>query len=265
MEKRRTECPGLPSGWTREEVTRKSGLSAGKLDIYYYSPAGKKFRSKPQLTRALDGTIDLTSFDFRTGCMIARKQKNKHKLRGEGPASNKSASQSTLHLGTTIPIRQTASIFKQQITKVTNHPDNKVKPDPQKVLEPPKQVFWEKRLQGLSASDMAQEVIKAIDLSKLLQGVGPTITGDALLSTIACALHSGSEAITGQLSTGLDNNPAIWLNPKQPLCKPFVITDEDIWRQEEQVRRVRKRLEEAMMSEAVEHKVAEAEWSTDGV
>uniref|UniRef100_UPI00358F3D27 methyl-CpG-binding domain protein 2-like isoform X2 n=1 Tax=Myxine glutinosa TaxID=7769 RepID=UPI00358F3D27 len=169
MEKRRTECPGLPSGWTREEVTRKSGLSAGKLDIYYYSPAGKKFRSKPQLTRALDGTIDLTSFDFRTGCMIARKQKNKHKLRGEGPASNKSASQSTLHLGTTIPIRQTASIFKQQITKVTNHPDNKVKPDPQKVLEPPKQVFWEKRLQGLSASDMAQEVIKAIDLSKLLQ------------------------------------------------------------------------------------------------
>ncbi|CAB1457492.1 unnamed protein product [Pleuronectes platessa] len=53
MERKRTDCPALPPGWKKEEVTRKSGLSAGKSDIYYYSPTGKKFRSKPQLSRYL--------------------------------------------------------------------------------------------------------------------------------------------------------------------------------------------------------------------
>lgn len=43
-------------------------------------------------------------------------------------------------LNTTLPVRQTASIFKQPVTKVTNHPNNKVKTDPQKTVDQPKQV-----------------------------------------------------------------------------------------------------------------------------
>lgn len=42
------------------------------------SPSGKKFRSKPQLTRYLGDSVDLSSFDFRTGKvnpMLARKNK----------------------------------------------------------------------------------------------------------------------------------------------------------------------------------------------
>lgn len=39
-------------------------MSAGKTDVYYYSPCGKKFRSKPQIARFLGDHADLTCFDF---------------------------------------------------------------------------------------------------------------------------------------------------------------------------------------------------------
>lgn len=54
-------------------------------------------------------------------------------------------------LNTALPVRQTASIFKQPVTKITNHPSNKVKSDPQKAVDQPRQVrlrnswicYWE--------------------------------------------------------------------------------------------------------------------------
>uniref|UniRef100_A0A8B9GXX7 MBD domain-containing protein n=1 Tax=Astyanax mexicanus TaxID=7994 RepID=A0A8B9GXX7_ASTMX len=133
MERNRWECSALPNGWKMEEVTRKSGISAGKSDVYYFSPSGKKFRSKPQLVRYLGNSMDLSSFDFRTGKMIMSKlNKNKQRLRYEQSGKP--------DLNTSLPVRQTASIFKQPVTKVTNHPSNKVKSDPQKAVELPKQV-----------------------------------------------------------------------------------------------------------------------------
>ncbi|XP_071277398.1 methyl-CpG-binding protein 2-like [Agelaius tricolor] len=104
----RMDCPALPPGWKKEEVIRKSGLSAGKSDVYYFSPSGKKFRSKPQLARYLGNSVDLSSFDFRTGKMMPSKlQKNKQKLRSDALNPNKGKPD----LNTTLPIRQTASIF----------------------------------------------------------------------------------------------------------------------------------------------------------
>ncbi|KTF83212.1 hypothetical protein cypCar_00045914, partial [Cyprinus carpio] len=148
MERKRTDCPALPPGWKKEEVIRKSGLSAGKSDVYYYSesntmkplrfslPTGKKFRSKPQLSRYLGNSVDLGCFDFRTGKMMPGKmQKNKHRLRSD----QLSLSKGKPDLNTALPIRQTASIFKQPVTKVVNHPNNKVKTDPQRATEQPRQ------------------------------------------------------------------------------------------------------------------------------
>ncbi|NP_001083787.1 methyl-CpG binding domain protein 2 S homeolog [Xenopus laevis] len=246
MEKRRLECPALPAGWKKEEVIRKSGLSAGKSDVYYYSPNGKKFRSKPQLARYLGNSVDLNSFDFRTGKMMPSKlQKNKQRLRNDPLNQNKSKPD----LNTTLPIRQTASIFKQPVTKITNHPSNKVKSDPQRVIEQPRQLFWEKRLEGLSASDVTEQVLKPMELPKGLQGVGPRNNEETLLAAIASALHTSSAPITGQLSATVEKNPSVWLNTFQPLCKAFLVTDEDIRKQEDKVQNVRRRLEEALMAD----------------
>ncbi|KAJ8374526.1 hypothetical protein SKAU_G00051060 [Synaphobranchus kaupii] len=238
MERKRWECSALPKGWKREEVTRKSGLSAGKSDVYYFSPTGKKFRSKPQLARYLGNSMDLSSFDFRTGKMLMSKlNKNRQRLRYDNNNQNKGKPD----LNTSLPVRQTASIFKQPVTKVTNHPSNKVKTDPQKAIDQPRQLFWEKKLSGLNAFDIAEELVKTMDLPKGLQGVGPGCTDKTLLSAIASALHTSAAPITGQLSAAVEKNPGVWLNTSQPLCKAFIVTDEDIRKQEELVYSVRKR------------------------
>ncbi|XP_048448592.1 methyl-CpG-binding domain protein 2-like, partial [Rhincodon typus] len=91
-------------------------------------------------------------------------------------------------------------------------------------------LFWEKRLQGLSACDIAEQIIKSMELPKGLQGIGPGHTNEALLSAIASALHTSSGPITGQVSAAVEKNPAVWLNTYQPLCRAFVVTDKDISR-----------------------------------
>ncbi|KYO35985.1 methyl-CpG-binding domain protein 3 [Alligator mississippiensis] len=196
------------------------------------SPSGKKFRSKPQLARYLGSSMDLSTFDFRTGKMLMSKM-NKNRQRMRYDCSNQAKGKPDLN--TALPVRQTASIFKQPVTKITNHPSNKVKSDPQKAVDQPRQLFWEKKLSGLNAFDIAEELVKTMDLPKGLQGVGPGCTDETLLSAIASALHTSTMPITGQLSAAVEKNPGVWLNTSQPLCKAFMVTDEDIRKQEELV------------------------------
>ncbi|KAJ8007387.1 hypothetical protein DPEC_G00116980 [Dallia pectoralis] len=229
MEKKRMDCPHLPPGWKKEEVIRKSGLSAGKSDVYYYSPTGKKFRSKPQLSRYLGNSMDLGCFDFRTGKLVPSKLQMKNKQRRN---ENLSINKGKPDLNTALPIRQTASIFKQPVTKVVNHPGNKVKTDLQRATEQPRQLFWEKRLNGLKASDITEEVLRTMELPKGLTSVGPDTSDETLISAIASALHMSSSPVTGQTSSAAEKNPAIWLNTAQPLCKAFIVTEQDIREQE---------------------------------
>ncbi|KAK1342940.1 hypothetical protein QTO34_015708 [Cnephaeus nilssonii] len=322
MERKRWECPALPQGWEREEVPRRSGLSAGHRDVFYYrslmkepaghlppvecqlvlggmqpgcgprnwlgrylgvgllfdplkscqtiskvaaqvflaglflharscagpvqwpcGPSGKKFRSKPQLARYLGGSMDLGAFDFRTGKMLMSKM-NKSRQRVRYDSSNQVKGKPDLN--TALPVRQTASIFKQPVTKITNHPSNKVKSDPQKAVEQPRQLFWEKKLSGLNAFDIAEELVKTMDLPKGLQGVGPGCTDETLLSAIASALHTSTMPITGQLSAAVEKNPGVWLNTAQPLCKAFMEAGGTGTAGS-------KRLEEALMADMLAH------------
>ncbi|XP_032803324.1 methyl-CpG-binding domain protein 3-like isoform X1 [Petromyzon marinus] len=216
-------------------------------------PNVKKFRGKPQLARYLGTGADISSFDYRTGKLIPGKlQKNKIRLRNDQIGQGKGKPD----LNTSLPIRQTASIFKQPVTKVVNHSSSKVKADPHRAIDQPKQMlsslwqlFWEKRLQGWSASDITEEILKSMDLPKGIQGVGPGWSAETLLSSLASALHTSSSSITGQMSAGVEKNPAIWLNTSQPLCKAFTVTDDDIRKQEERVQSIRKKLEQVLMAD----------------
>ncbi|XP_039766395.1 methyl-CpG-binding domain protein 3 isoform X3 [Ornithorhynchus anatinus] len=224
---RRRKGPGgsgkretMSKGWSLRGL-----LPGGRKHCTAQGPSGKKFRSKPQLARYLGSSMDLSTFDFRTGKMLMSKMnKNRQRMRYDCSSQAKGKPD----LNTALPVRQTASIFKQPVTKITNHPSNKVKSDPQKAVDQPRQLFWEKKLSGLNAFDIAEELVKTMDLPKGLQGVGPGCTDETLLSAIASALHTSTMPITGQLSAAVEKNPGVWLNTSQPLCKAFMVTDEDI-------------------------------------
>uniref|UniRef100_A0A8U8BVU9 Uncharacterized protein n=1 Tax=Geospiza parvula TaxID=87175 RepID=A0A8U8BVU9_GEOPR len=182
----------------------------------FAAPVGKSSaRERPAAGAYLGNSVDLSSFDFRTGKMMPSKlQKNKQKLRNDALNPNKGKPD----LNTTLPIRQTASIFKQPVTKVTNHPGNKVRSDPQRLSEQPRQV----------GPKIGQKMGKMGEKKMGRNGVGPGASRESLLSAVASALHSSSAPITGQSSAAVEKNPAVWLNTAQPLCRHFVVTDDDI-------------------------------------
>jgi chromosome segregation ATPase len=68
-----------PVGWTRKEIVRKRGLSKGKVDVYFYSPKGKLFRSKKQLQEYIvthDLPLNIEDFNFKTDSNYSSNQEN---------------------------------------------------------------------------------------------------------------------------------------------------------------------------------------------
>ncbi|XP_015116622.1 methyl-CpG-binding domain protein 2 isoform X2 [Diachasma alloeum] len=145
------------------------------------------------------------------------------------------------------PIRQTASIFKQPVT-IYKTQEGKVKDIKHGSQEKPKQLFWEKRLEGLRACDPDGYEFDGMDLPKTLKPVGPYITEETLLQSVATALHVSSQPVTGQTGSksSLEKNPGVFLNPEQPLVQAVAIADDDIKRQEDRVALARIKLKEAL-------------------
>jgi len=244
VERKKYECNALPKGWIREETVRRVGLSAGRVDVCYYSPGGKKIRSKPQLSRYLGESVDLSTFDFQTGKvnnMLLRKNK---KQRTQFDYSRGVRNDTSL----VPPIRQTASIFKQPVT-VYKTQESRVKVDfKHGHQDKPKQLFWEKRLEGIKATDPSGVDIDDLDLPKGVQAVGPRINPDTVLQSVATALHTTGQPIVGQTGNknNLDTNPGVYLNPEQPLIQAVAVQEDDIKVQEEKVTEARRKLQEAL-------------------
>uniref|UniRef100_A0A1A8F3S1 Methyl-CpG-binding domain protein 4 n=1 Tax=Nothobranchius korthausae TaxID=1143690 RepID=A0A1A8F3S1_9TELE len=63
-------CDPMPHGWIRKVRQRRTGKTAGKLDVYITSPAGQKFRSRASLHAFLlksgGVNLDINFFDFTT-------------------------------------------------------------------------------------------------------------------------------------------------------------------------------------------------------
>uniref|UniRef100_U5EQR4 Putative mbd-like protein n=1 Tax=Corethrella appendiculata TaxID=1370023 RepID=U5EQR4_9DIPT len=148
------------------------------------------------------------------------------------------------------PIRQTASIFKQPVTvHKTQTNDSIVKSDVKHgTQEKPKQLFWEKRLEGLKACDTDGSEFGNMELPKRLRPVGPNVNETTLLQSVSTALHINNHPVTGQTANknSLQTNSGVYLNPDQPLMHLVSISEDDIKRQEERVQYARLRLQEAL-------------------
>lgn len=105
-------------------------------------------------------------------------------------------------------------------------------------------------MEGLRACDIDGEEFDAMELPKVLKPVGPNVTEETIIQSVATALHVTSQPVTGQTGAkaSLEKNPGVFLDPKQPLVQGVSITEEDIKRQEERVLNARKKLQEALNS-----------------
>lgn len=100
----------------------------------------------------------------------------------------------------------------------------------------------------MNACDSDGSEFPLIDLPKQLKPIGPNVKEQTLFQSVATALHSSVQPITGQTTnrTALNTNPGVFINPEQPLLLACSISEDDIRKQEERVNGLRKKLQEAL-------------------
>ena len=258
----------LPEGWIRKEVKRTSGLS-DKIEVYYISPRGDRIKSKMELAKYVGPSVDLSSFDYRTGKInpVLLRKSNKRSSARNGVYDYRSLKNDQSML---VPTRQTASIFKKPVTFIPKKSKSAVYNTQQvkefcreanitlnehKLDEKPFQIFWHKRMEKLSAFNTDLEKIENFSLPSYMKPFSSTLSdNDTLLRSVTTALHLNTQAIRGQeinlkkskkhnpLDEDFIRNPVAFLNITQPLIQPTVITEEYIRNQENAVSEARKKL-----------------------
>ncbi|XP_006898867.1 PREDICTED: methyl-CpG-binding domain protein 3-like 1-like [Elephantulus edwardii] len=153
-----------------------------------------------------------------------------------------------LHIS--IPLRMSSYIFKRPVTRITSHPGNEVRYYQWEAsMDKPQQVSWQKRLQGLQAYSSEGERLSTLDLVKALQNITLSYTAEPSPQTLASDCPPSSRSATpGSSSDWTKVIPGASLGVSQ-FCKPILVTDEDIKKQERKVKRVRERLAIALIAD----------------
>ena len=87
----RQPAPDVGEGWTTEEVTRKGGKTAGSKDKYWYSPSGKKFRSKAEIGRYKEALAKEEGDEDAAWKLVKGAKKSTPSSSAKGKAKAKSA------------------------------------------------------------------------------------------------------------------------------------------------------------------------------
>lgn len=258
MDKIRSSVTGLPDGWVKEVVVRKSGASAGKSDVYYYSPEGKKCRSKPQMMQYLPEDFDLENFDFRAGensDRLLRKRKRRKDNFNFGkdfhlsgniskPARQTKKSRESLPISIIHNIRGKSG--RRGISRIEMESKRR-RAESQSQRYKPKQLFWQNRLQNLKPSnEKTERLISASQLETYMKNLLPGSNNQGLLNSLWHSLFI-SNKVTGQHASlnALRKHPTALVNADQPFTAPFTITEDVIRDQEKKVEAARRKLCEA--------------------
>ena len=229
-EKVRTPCEALP-GWTKVVITRKTGNSAGKSDVYYYSPTGKKVRSKPEIEKLLlqtDGELkDLSKFDYRTGTFVERtttKKRKKPSYNTEGYGKDLSDFSMA-----SVPVRKPKKLSSGSVTVISsdftsNGDDGGVG------LVSPRQLYWERRLQNMNGQNGLVDYDIFSDTNGEFQ---------SLLHSIVKTLQMERDLVNKKPLEPLGTH-------KKLTKKPIKITKADIRKQEKEVIKARRELAKAI-------------------
>ena len=127
----------------------------------------------------------------------------------------------------------------------------------------PKQLFWQRRLQGLRSVDSeTNKATKPIRLQTELKNLTPGGDNETLIHSVVSYLHNNVKVVGQNMSlNALKKNPGIWCNPEQPFCPPFYVSLEMIREQEKKVEMARKSLAESIETlKMMEEDEYESDW-----
>lgn len=153
-------------------------------------------------------------------------------------------------LSISIPLRMSNNIFRSPVTRITSHPGNEVRCHQwEETLDKPQQVCWQKRLQGLQACSSEGQLLSSFNLTKALQALVPSCTGESLPGVLTGGAHCSSMSNPAGSSHVAEMTPGADLGIPQLPCKQFLVTEKDIKKQERKMKTARERLARALLAD----------------